>query len=172
MNILLSILDCVKILFQAFRYGVVNIPSDNSNSFLLKTIGLLNPFFVINKKIPHGLRIRNFLESLGPMFIKFGQLLSTRTDAVSVEITSHLKGLTDQCNPFSTKLAKEIIEKSLKIKIDDVFDDFEDTPLAAASLAQVHRAKLKSSSERVVIKVLRPGIHNNCLLYTSDAADE
>jgi len=160
MNILLSILDCVKILFQAFRYGVVNIPSDNSNSFLLKTIGLLNPFFVINKKIPHGLRIRNFLESLGPMFIKFGQLLSTRTDAVSVEITSHLKGLTDQCNPFSTKLAKEIIEKSLKIKIDDVFDDFEDTPLAAASLAQVHRAKLKSSSERVVIKVLRPGIHN------------
>ena len=92
------------------------------------------------------------------MFIKFGQLLSTRTDAVSVEITSHLKGLTDQCNPFSTKVAKEIIEKSLNIKIDDVFEEFEDKPLAAASLAQVHRAKLKSSSEKVVIKVLRPGI--------------
>jgi len=67
--------------------------------------------------------------------------------------------LTDQCSPFSTKQAKEIIEKSLKIEINDVFEDFEDTPLAAASLAQVHRAKLKSTSERVVIKVLRPGIH-------------
>ena len=158
MNILLSILDCVKIFFQAFRYGVINIPSDNSSSFLIKLIGLLNPFYLLNNKVPHGLRIRNFLESLGPMFIKFGQLLSTRTDAVSVEITSHLKGLTDQCNPFSSKVAKEIIEKSLSIKIDDVFEEFEDTPLAAASLAQVHRAKLKSSSEKVVIKVLRPGI--------------
>ena len=159
MNILLSILDCIKIMFQALRYGVVNIPTDNSASVAIKAIGLLNPFFISNRKTPHGLRIRNFLESLGPMFIKFGQLLSTRTDAVSVEITTHLKGLTDQCNPFSTERAKEIIEKSLNIRIDDVFEEFEDEPLAAASLAQVHRAKLKSSSERVVIKVLRPGIH-------------
>jgi ubiquinone biosynthesis protein len=159
MNILLSILDCIKIMFQALRYGVANIPTDNSASVAIKAIGLLNPFFISNRKTPHGLRIRNFLESLGPMFIKFGQLLSTRTDAVSVEITTHLKGLTDQCNPFSTEQAKEIIEKSLNIKIDDVFEEFEDEPLAAASLAQVHRAKLKSSSERVVIKVLRPGIH-------------
>ena len=93
------------------------------------------------------------------MFIKFGQLLSTRTDAISIDIASHLKGLTDQCTPFSTKQAKEIIEESLQIKIDDVFDEFENAPLAAASLAQVHRAKLKSTSEKVVIKVLRPGIH-------------
>lgn len=159
MNILLTILDCLKILFQAFRYGIVNIPIDNSDSAAIRAIGLLNPFFVINRKVPHGLRIRNFLESLGPMFIKFGQLLSTRTDAVSIEITSHLKGLTDQCNPFPTQLAKEIIEKSLKIKIDDVFEDFQDVPLAAASLAQVHKAKLKGTSENVVIKVLRPNIH-------------
>ena len=117
MNILLSILDCFKILFQAFRYGIVNIPTDNSSSAAIKAIGLLNPFFKINQKIPHGLRIRNFLESLGPMFIKFGQLLSTRTDAISIEMASHLKGLTDQCSPFSTKQAKEIIEKSLKIEI-------------------------------------------------------
>ena len=91
MNIFLTILDCLKILSQAFRYGIVNIPVDNSDSAVIKAVGLLNPFFVINRKIPHGLRIRNFLESLGPMFIKFGQLLSTRTDAVSIEITSHLK---------------------------------------------------------------------------------
>ena len=159
MNILFSVLDCLKILFQAFRYGIVNIPIDNSSSVVLKAMGLLNPFFIINRKIPHGLRIKNFLESLGPMFIKFGQLLSTRTDAISIEIASYLKGLTDQCTPFSTKQAKEIIEESLKININDVFVEFEDEPLAAASLAQVHRAKLKSTSEKVVIKVLRPGIH-------------
>ena len=159
MNILFSVLDCLKILFQAFRYGIVNIPIDSSGSVVIKALGLLNPFFIINREIPHGLRIRNFLESLGPMFIKFGQLLSTRTDAISIDIASHLKGLTDQCTPFSTKLAKEIIEESLQIKINNVFDEFEDAPLAAASLAQVHRAKLKSTSEKVVIKVLRPGIH-------------
>ena len=159
MNILFSVLDCMKILFQAFRYGIVNIPIDNSSSVAIKAIGLLNPFFIINRRIPHGLRIRNFLESLGPMFIKFGQLLSTRTDAVSIEIASHLKGLTDQCTPFSTQQAKKIIEDSLQIKINDVFEEFDDVPLAAASLAQVHRAKIKSTSEKVVIKVLRPGIH-------------
>ena len=108
MNILFSVLDCMKILFQAFRYGIVNIPIDNSSSVAIKAIGLLNPFFIINRRIPHGLRIRNFLESLGPMFIKFGQLLSTRTDAVSIEIASHLKGLTDQCTPFSTQQAKKL----------------------------------------------------------------
>ena len=60
---------------------------------------------------------------------------------------------------ISTQQAKEIIEDSLQIKINDVFEDFHDVPLAAASLAQVHRAKIKSTSEKVVIKVLRPGIH-------------
>jgi ubiquinone biosynthesis protein len=159
MNILLSILDCLKILFQALRFGIVNIPIENSNSIAIRTLGFLNPFFIFNRKIPHGLRIRKFLESLGPIFIKFGQLLSTRSDVVSIEITSHLKGLTDQCKPFPTKSAKETIENSLKINIDDVFEDFEDIPLAAASLAQVHRAKIRNTSERVVIKVLRPGIH-------------
>ena len=93
------------------------------------------------------------------MFIKFGQLLSTRTDIVPVKITSHLKELTDQCKPFATNDAKKIIERSLNIKIDEVFKDFEDTPLAAASLAQVHKAKIKKTNEKVVIKVLRPGIH-------------
>ena len=93
------------------------------------------------------------------MFIKFGQLLSTRTDVVPLNITLHLKDLTDQCKPFSTTEAKEIIENSLDIKIDEIFEDFEEIPLAAASLAQVHKAKLKTTNEKVVIKVLRPGIH-------------
>ncbi len=146
MNILFTALDFLKILFQAFRYGIVNIPLDNSSSIVLKAMGLLNPFFIINRKIPPGLRIRNFLESLGPMFIKFGQLLSTRTDAISIEIATYLKGLNDHCTPFSTNQAKVIIEESLKINITDVFDDFEDEPLAAASLAKVHKPNLNSTS--------------------------
>jgi len=159
MNIFLSILDCLKIVIQALRFGVVNIPIENSSSLLIRTLGFFNPFFVFNHNIPHGLRIKNFLENLGPMFIKFGQLLSTRTDVVPLNITSHLKELTDQCKPFSTTEAKGIIENSLNIKIDEIFEDFEEIPLAAASLAQVHKAKLKTTNEKVVIKVLRPGIH-------------
>ena len=96
MNIFLSILDCLKIVIQALRFGVVNIPIENSSSLLIRTLGFFNPFFVFNRNIPHGLRIKNFLENLGPMFIKFGQLLSTRTDVVPLNITSHLKELTDQ----------------------------------------------------------------------------
>ena len=158
MNILLSIIDCLKILVQAFRFCIINIPLENSNSSLIRILGFLNPFFIFKRNIPHGFRIKNFLESLGPMFIKFGQLLSTRTDVVPVKITSHLKELTDQCKPFPTNTAKEIIEKSLNIEIDEVFEDFEDMPLAAASLAQVHKAKIKKTNEKVVIKVLRPKI--------------
>jgi ubiquinone biosynthesis protein len=159
MNIFLSIIDCLKIFFQALRFGVLNILVENSNSNLIRALGFLNPFFILNHKVPQGLRIKNFLESLGPMFIKFGQLLSTRTDVVPLGITSYLRGLTDQCQSFPTHKAKQIIEDSLKIKIEDVFEDFEDEPLAAASLAQVHRARMKNTSEKVVVKVLRPGIH-------------
>ena len=159
MNIFLSIIDCLKIFFQALRFGVLNILVENSNSNLIRALGFLNPFFILNHKVPQGLRIKNFLESLGPMFIKFGQLLSTRTDVVPLGITSYLRGLTDQCQSFPTHKAKQIIEDSLKIKIEDVFEDFEDEPLAAASLAQVHRASIKNTSEKVVVKVLRPGIH-------------
>ena len=113
MNILLSMLDCIKIVIQALRFGVINIPIENSNSLLIRILGFLNPFFIFNRNIPQGLRIKKFLESLGPMFIKFGQLLSTRTDVVPVNITLHLKKLTDQCKPFSTSAAKEIIENRL-----------------------------------------------------------
>ena len=110
MNIFLSILDCLKIVIQALRFSVINIPIENSNSLLIRILGFLNPFFIFNRNIPQGLRIKNFLENLGPMFIKFGQLLSTRTDVVPLNITSHLKLLTDQCKPFSTNEAKEVIE--------------------------------------------------------------
>ena len=75
MNILLSIIDCLKILAQAIRFSILNIAIENNHSLLIRILGYVNPFYIFNRKIPPGLRIKNFLESLGPMFIKFGQLL-------------------------------------------------------------------------------------------------
>ena len=159
-NFFLSIFDIFNILIKTIRFSVINIPIENSSIFPVRMLGFLNPFYVVNRKIPAGQRIVNFLESLGPMFIKFGQLLSTRSDVVPAEIIGFLNTLTDQCKPFPSSEAKKIIEQSLNIKISEVFKDFEDAPLAAASLAQVHRAKLINTSEEVVIKVLRPGINS------------
>ena len=106
---------------------------------------------------PDGKKLAGYLESLGPIFIKFGQLLSTRTDILDVGTAKDLQGLTDSCQPFSVKKLRAIIEKELGDSIENIFDDFDDKPLAAASLAQVHLAKLKDG-KHIVIKVLRPGI--------------
>ena len=106
---------------------------------------------------PNGKKISKYLETLGPIFIKFGQLLSTRTDILDINTARDLQGLTDSCKPFSVKKLKEIIEKELNAPIDQVFKDFDETPLAAASLAQVHSAKLPDGRD-VVVKVLRPNI--------------
>ena len=92
------------------------------------------------------------------MFIKFGQLLSTRTDLLSINVAKELQKLTDQCKPFSNNESMQIIESELGGSIEDFFQDFEESPFAAASLAQVHKATLKSNSQKVVIKILRPGI--------------
>ena len=109
-----------------------------------------------SKEFGHKLRLS--LESMGPMFIKFGQLLSTRTDLLSINVAKELQKLTDQCKPFSNNKSRKIIESELGGSIEDFFQDFEESPFAAASLAQVHKATLKSNSQKVVIKILRPNI--------------
>lgn len=106
---------------------------------------------------PTGKKLAKYLESLGPIFIKFGQLLSTRTDIIDLDTAKDLEGLTDSCKPFSAEVLKKIVEKELGKSIGEMFDDFNETPLAAASLAQVHSAKLKNGKS-IVIKVLRPNI--------------
>tara|TARA_B100000965_G_scaffold19103_1_gene14289 strand:+ start:3058 stop:4500 length:1443 start_codon:yes stop_codon:yes gene_type:complete len=109
---------------------------------------------------PDGRKLAIYLESLGPIFTKFGQLLSTRTDILDFDTAKELESLTDNCKPFDVITFKKIVESELGDSIDNIFDSFDEIPLAAASLAQVHSAKLKNGNE-VVIKVLRPNIEKS-----------
>ena len=113
----------------------------------------------LDKNSDHfGRKLRLSLESMGPMFIKFGQLLSTRTDLLSSNVAKELQKLTDQCKPFDAYQSKKIIESELGGSIEEFFEYFDESPFAAASLAQVHKATLKNTSQKVVIKILRPNI--------------
>ncbi|MGI4812982.1 MAG: ubiquinone biosynthesis regulatory protein kinase UbiB [Janthinobacterium lividum] len=106
-------------------------------------------------------RLRLALESLGPIFVKFGQVLSTRRDLLPPEIANELARLQDRVPPFDSDVAVSIIEKSFGKPIDDLFDDFERVPVASASIAQVHFARLKhgpNAGKAVAVKVLRPGM--------------
>ena len=94
---------------------------------------------------------------MGPLFIKFGQLLSTRPDLVGEKQASVLKKFQNNLKPFSTKEAIKIVEQDLEKPIDQIFDSFSEEPLAAASIAQVHEAVLKDG-ESVVVKIVRPGL--------------
>lgn len=102
-------------------------------------------------------RLRIAFEELGPTFIKFGQLLSTRPDILPGEYVKAFDSLLDQVPPFPSQQAREIIEAELKAPLSELVATFEDAPLAAASIAQVHRAMLWTGEE-VVFKVRRPGI--------------
>lgn len=114
------------------------------------------------KALPRGVRIRKSLEELGPIFVKFGQTLSTRRDLLPDDIAEELVKLQDQVPPFSGAEAREIIETSLKEPLETFFRTFDETPLASASVAQVHAATLHNGDE-VIVKVLRPGIEGRIL---------
>jgi ubiquinone biosynthesis protein len=109
------------------------------------------------KELSRGARLRLALQDLGPIFIKFGQILSTRRDLLPEDIADELMLLQDRVPPFDPKLAMQLIEEQLGAKICDVFSRFDVTPLASASVAQVHSAQLKTGEE-VVVKVIRPGL--------------
>jgi ubiquinone biosynthesis protein len=97
------------------------------------------------------------LTALGPAYIKFGQILSTRPDVVGDELAIQLRVLQDKLPPFSREIAIKAVEDDLGISIDEVFSEFSE-PVAAASIAQVHKAKLVDTQEEVAVKVLRPNI--------------
>ncbi|MEO9897328.1 MAG: 2-polyprenylphenol 6-hydroxylase [Paracoccaceae bacterium] len=97
------------------------------------------------------------LTALGPAYIKFGQVLSTRPDVVGDKMALQLRVLQDKLPPFSVEEAKAEIEKELGLPVDQIFSEFSE-PVAAASIAQVHRARLASTGEDVAVKILRPGV--------------
>jgi ubiquinone biosynthesis protein len=108
-------------------------------------------------QLGRGVAIRCCLESLGPIFVKFGQLLSTRRDIVPEDIADALALLQDQVTPFDSKIAQKIIETRFKKPISEIFATFEEHPFASASIAQVHGAILKEG-QAAIVKVLRPNI--------------
>ena len=104
-----------------------------------------------------GMRIRQSLEDLGPIFVKFGQILSTRRDLLPDDLSDELAKLQDQVPPFDSDVAVKIIEKSFNRPLNEIFKSFDHKPLASASIAQVHTAQLLDG-EDIVVKVVRPGI--------------
>lgn len=117
-----------------------------------------NPYYwILKDKLTRGERVRLALEDLGPIFVKAGQVLSTRGDLLPEDILDELAKLQDRVPPFSGEYTKKIIEKALKANISDVFSEFDMNALASASIAQVHAAKLLNG-KAVVTKVLRPNI--------------
>ncbi|MCZ0962017.1 2-polyprenylphenol 6-hydroxylase [Paracoccus benzoatiresistens] len=101
--------------------------------------------------------ITRAITALGPAYIKFGQILSTRADVVGVQMANQLRMLQDRLPPFPTETAKDIILADLRQPVDELFSEFSE-PVAAASIAQVHRARVRATGREVAVKVLRPGI--------------
>ncbi|MGB1271154.1 MAG: 2-polyprenylphenol 6-hydroxylase, partial [Endozoicomonas sp.] len=137
------------------------IDSERAPFWLRGLLRLLPWRYCIRNHAPRGERIRLSLEALGPIFIKFGQILSTRRDLLPDDISDELSRLQDKVPPFPAEEAVAIIEASLggsaDVKVDTLFARFDREPLASASVAQVHSARLHTGEE-VVVKVIRPGI--------------
>ena len=125
----------------------------------LRFLYFLSPWtwFQRSLGLTRGERLRLALEELGPIFVKFGQALSTRRDLLPADIADELAKLQDRVPPFDGAIAAAMVERALGNPLDQVFGSFDASPLAAASIAQVHAATLKSGQE-VVVKVLRPGM--------------
>ncbi len=133
-------------------------------------------YWLRGKQAPRAVRIRRALEDLGPIFVKFGQLLSTRPDLLPEDIAHELALLQDRVQPFPGAQARAFIEQAHGKPVLEIFQEFDETPLAAASVAQVHAARLFDGRE-VIVKVLRPQVERAIrrdvsLLYTVAALAE
>jgi ubiquinone biosynthesis protein len=149
-------LRVLKIARVALRYGIDEIAL--SGLPVPRTARVVQAlFFWRNLTAPRGERLRKALEELGPIFVKFGQVLSTRRDLMPPDIADELAKLQDRVPSFSSDLAIAQIAKSLGAHPDDLFAHFEREPVASASIAQVHFATLKNG-RAAAVKVLRPGM--------------
>ena len=152
----MRIFRLIKINFVAFRFGLDEFFfSHGKLRVLRKPIKWLTFWRRLDR--PRGERLRLALEALGPIFIKFGQMLSTRRDLLPTDIADELAKLQDQVPPFPSDLALATLEKVYGKPISEIFARFEEKPVASASVAQVHLAVLHDKTE-VAVKILRPGI--------------
>jgi ubiquinone biosynthesis protein len=131
----------------------------------LRFIYFISPWIWFQRRsdLARGVRLRLALEELGPIFVKFGQALSTRRDLLPDDIADELAKLQDKVPPFSGALARSMIEQTYGAALETRLQAFEEEPLAAASIAQVHAAQLPDGRE-VIVKVLRPGMRSKIAL--------
>lgn len=152
------LLRSFKILRVVARYRLDTFFDGLNLPVYLRVLLMLLPWrYMVAADKPRGERLRLALEALGPVFIKFGQMLSTRRDLLPDDVAEELKKLQDQVPPFGGAEAQRIIEQSLGQPVSELFAQFEQEPLASASVAQVHKATLGDGRD-VVVKVIRPGI--------------
>ncbi|WP_353234380.1 ubiquinone biosynthesis regulatory protein kinase UbiB [Diaphorobacter ruginosibacter] len=148
------------IVWTCLRYGLDELVL---NSFQNPVLSRIARFTSFGRKLdnPRGQRLREALESLGPIFVKFGQVLSTRRDLMPPDIADELALLQDRVPPFDPNVAVDTIERSFRRPVDEVFVSFDRVPVASASIAQVHFAVIRDRDGRerdVAVKVLRPGM--------------
>lgn len=157
---LLAVRRLFRILRVVVRYRLDDLLLALTLPWWLRALSYGLPWRWLPRKtldLSRGARLRLALEDLGPIFIKFGQLLSTRRDLLPIDIADELAKLQDQVPPFDAALSVARIEAQLGAKVSEVFARFDQQPMASASVAQVHAAQLKSGEE-VVVKVIRPGL--------------
>ncbi len=150
----------IKVLNVIARYGLDDFLKDQAGTQWIRLLLLPHRaawFLSRQRQGNKNQRLRKAMEELGPIYIKFGQLLSTRPDFLDIELADELQSLQDNVPPFSSPSIDSIIEAALGAEVDTLFSELERQPFASASVAQVHKARLHNGDE-VVVKVIRPGI--------------
>lgn len=150
----------LKIILTFKRYGLFQILSISQKTSNLARLLEFMLWFIPQKHKDKSLalRIKLAFEYLGPVFVKFGQLLSTRPDLIPTAYLSELAKLQNQVKPFNSIQSRQIVTEALGKPLEEIFSEFSDDPVASASIAQVHRARLIENGQEVAVKVLRPKI--------------
>ncbi len=173
MNFIKNIINFVLFLYKMSKYQILIYPETIKITLKVKFLANLicliicPKTFFIKPKQNFGIRLTNFCKDLGPIYIKFGQTLSTRPDLIGQEVANYLKSLQDKLPAFDVAIVKAKIEENFGNKISEIFSSFDEKPIAAASIAQVHKATL-ISGEVVAVKILRPNIskiYNNDIIF-------